>query len=218
MTKQLATSHQENNNKVYIGRREHMSGNRSRRLSVLCRAVYCLLLLVVCLTGCKTSRRAVSDDGQPRCLSAKVRLTVPNKNASFTVNGTLKLVSGERLQMSFLMPILRTEVVRIEVTPDEVLVVDRMGRRYVRATRDELKNILPRKVTFSHLESLVFNAAKPGSKRSITEKELGISGLETGKIELSDFSESPLKLTPTSLSDRYTAVGLDEVLNLLMNL
>ena len=41
------------------------------------------------------------------------------------------------------MPILRTEIARIEIAPDKVLVVDRMNKRYVRATKDELKDILP---------------------------------------------------------------------------
>ena len=49
------------------------------------------------------------------------------------MNGTMKLVSGERMQLSLLMPILRSEVARLEITPDDVLVVDRMGKRYVQA-------------------------------------------------------------------------------------
>jgi hypothetical protein len=54
----------------------------------------------------------------------------------------------ERVQISLLMPILRTEVARIEVTPDEVLLVDRMNKRFVRATKAELKNVLSKNVEF----------------------------------------------------------------------
>ena len=36
-----------------------------------------------------------------RYLSSKVRLTIPSKDAVFTVNGTMKLISGERMQLSF---------------------------------------------------------------------------------------------------------------------
>ena len=42
----------------------------------------------------------------------------------------------KRQQISLLMPILRTEVARVEVTPDGVLLVDRMNKRFVRATKD----------------------------------------------------------------------------------
>ena len=97
-------------------------------------------------------------------MSSKVQLTIPNKGGTVTVNGTMKLVSGERMQLSFLMPILRSEIARLEITPNDVLVVDRMGKRYVQATRKELKDILPRKADFAYLEKILFDAAKPGGK------------------------------------------------------
>ena len=83
-----------------------------------------LLSLVVGLSGCKTSQKMTSSTGEPRYLSSKVQLTIPNKGGTVTVNGTMKLVSGERMQLSFLMPILRSEIARLEITPNDVLVVD----------------------------------------------------------------------------------------------
>ena len=56
-----------------------------------------------------------------------------------SVGGTMKMKSHERVQISLLMPIIRTEVARIEVTPSELLFVDRMNKRFVRATKNELK-------------------------------------------------------------------------------
>ena len=125
---------------------------------------------------------------------------------------------GERLQLSFLMPILRSEVARIDVTPEEVILVDRMGKRYVQASRQELKGILPKKATFQHLEKLLYAASRPGGKNTLTGSELGIPSLEKGKIELTDFSTKPFNLTPTQLSSRYQRVELYEILELLMSL
>ena len=104
------------------------------------RTLVFMLFILCCLAGCKTTRKAETSKfpESTRYLSSKVRLTVPTKDAVFTVNGTMKLISGERMQLSFLMPIIRTEVARMEVTPEEILLVDRMGKRYVRATRKEL--------------------------------------------------------------------------------
>ena len=84
-----------------------------------------MLFLLCCLAGCKTSRKAETSKlpESARYLSSKVKLTVPTKDAVFTVNGTMKLISGERMQLSFLMPIIRTEVARMEVTPEEILLV-----------------------------------------------------------------------------------------------
>lgn len=177
-----------------------------------------LLGLLVGLSGCKTPRKAVSSWGESRYLSSKVQLTIPNKGGSITVNGTMKLVGAERVQFSFLMPIIRSEVARMEVTPDEILLVDRMGKRYVQASRKELKGILPRKADFAHLEKMLFEASKPGAKNYLTGKDLGIPSLEKGKIVLSDFSDKELSLKPTQLSSRYVKVEWTELLEMLMKL
>ena len=177
-----------------------------------------LMALLVGLAGGKTSRQADSESKETGYLSSKVTLTVPTKEAVFTVNGTMKLKDGERMQLSFLMPILRSEVARIDITPDEVLLVDRMGKRYVQASRQELKGMLPKKATFHALEKLLHAASRPDGKNVLTGSELGIPSLEKGKIELTDFSTRPFNMTPTELSSRYQEVELHELLELLMSL
>ena len=195
-----------------------MKLNLLNDMARICRLLSLLLLLAVGLAGCKTSRHSSSLSGESACLSSKVQLTVPHKDATLTVNGTMKLKKEECMQISFLMPILRTEVARMEVTPDEILLVDRMGKRYVRATRKELKDVLPKKADFAHLEKILFDASKPKGKRELTGKELGIPSLEKGRVELSGFSYGPFSLTPTELSSKYTEVELSEILEMLMSL
>lgn len=176
-----------------------------------------LLFILVVLTGCKTTRLA--KNGEAACLSSKVELTVPHKSGStLTVSGTMKLKSGERMQLSFLMPILRSEVARLEVTPDDILLVDRMNKRYVRATRKELKEVLPRKATFARLEKLLHAASQPGGKRILTAEEVGIPSLKKGKIELYDFSDKTVTVNPTELSSKYREVPLEELLEMLLSL
>ena len=185
-------------------------------------AILLAMALLLCLAGCKTSRHAAGPSlKESTCLSSKVKLTVPSKQSVLTVNGTMKLVRGERMQLSFLsflMPILRTEVARIEVTPDDILLVDRMGKRYVRATRRELKGVLPKKADFAHLEKLLYDAARPEGKTVVTAESLGLHKIEGGRIEFSDFSTRPLALSPTQLSSKYVQVEWYELLHLLMSL
>ena len=182
-------------------------------------AAVLFLLLAVCFAGCKTTRKAeTSVLPVTRYLSSKVKLTVPTKDAVFTVNGTMKLISGELMQLSFQLPIIRTEVARLEVTPETILLIDRMGKRYVQAARKELKDVLPKKADFAHLEKMLFDAAKPNGKKTLSGKELGIPSLEKGKIELSDFSENKFSLAPTQVASKYTRVELGEILEMLMSL
>lgn len=175
-----------------------------------------LLSLAMCLAGCKTSRQPGPSVESTGYLSSKVQLTVPHKDAALTLNGTMKLKDGERMQLSFLMPILRTEVARLEVTPNDILLVDRMGKRYVQATRKELKRLLPKKADFARLEKLLYAASQSDGKRMLTAKELGIPSLEKGKIELSNFSNKSFTMTPTRLSQKYKKVELEELLKQLI--
>ena len=107
-----------------------------------------LLLVVVVLAGCKSSKHLATSEKNVQVssyLTSKLQLTIPGKKGgSMSVGGTMKMKTHERVQISLLMPILRTEVARVEVTPDGVLLVDRMNKRFVRATKDELKGMLPK--------------------------------------------------------------------------
>lgn len=203
---------------VFLSLFHILAGNRRPFRFSSALPVFVLLLAVLFgLSACKTSHRS-EGSLRPACLSSKVRLTVPRKDGAVTVNGTLKLVSGERLQLSFLMPILRTELVRLDVTPDDVLLVDRMGRQYVQANRNELKGLLPKKADFARLEKLLFKAASPGGKTVLEGRDLGIPKLAGARLELNDFSDKPLALTPTQVSARYKKVELAELLAMLAEL
>lgn len=160
------------------------------------RIAYFLLIAVV-LVGCKSSKRltatkvpevTASEAAIPSYLASRLQLTIPGKGGSMSVGGTMKMKSRERVQISLLMPILRTELARIEVTPTEVLFVDRMNKRFVRATKNELKEILSKNVEFSQLEKLLTDASKPGGKTELSGKDLGIPKLEKAKVQLYDFS------------------------------
>lgn len=183
------------------------------------RIVY-LLLIVVVLVGCKSSKHlSVSEAPKSTYLASRLQLTVPNKKGgSMSVGGTMKLKSHERVQISLLMPILRTEVARIEVTPNGVLFVDRMNKRFVRATKDELKNILPKNADFSRLEKLLVNASLPGGKTELTGKELGFPSLEKANVHLYEFSTKEFSMTPTELTAKYRQVPLETLVKMLMAL
>ena len=185
------------------------------------RFVY-LLLVVVVLAGCKSSKRlATSETKAPVSgyLASTLQLTIPNKGGgSMSVGGTMKMKTHERVQVSLLMPILRTEVARIEITPDEVLLVDRMNRRFVRATKEELKGMLPKNVEFSRLEKILMDASLPGGKTELTGKDIGIPSLEKAKVQLYEFSTKEFSMTPTELTAKYRQVPLEELVKMLMAL
>lgn len=184
------------------------------------KAIYLLLILVL-LVGCKSAKHLAATTEvavAPQYLSSKLQLTLPAKSGGMTVGGTMKLKSGERTQLSIQMPIIRSEVARIEITPDEVLLIDRMSKRYVRATKEDLKNILPKNAQFAKLEKLLLDASLPGGKDELSGKDLGIPSIEKAKVKLYDFSSKEFLMTPTEISSKYTQVSLEDFIKMLLAL
>ena len=183
------------------------------------RIIYLLLLVVVVLAGCKSSKHLATSETKTSTkaptssyLASKLQLTIPGKK------GIMKMKTHERVQISLLMPILRTEVARIDVTPDEVLLVDRMNKRFVRATKAELKNVLSKNVEFSRLEKILMDASLPGGKTELTGKDIGIPSLEKAKVQLYEFSTQEFSITPTELTSKYNQIPLEELVKMLVAL
>ncbi|MCD8081354.1 MAG: DUF4292 domain-containing protein [Bacteroides sp.] len=174
---------------------------------------------ILLLASCKTSKVVTRPtDTTVRYVSSKLQLTVPNRSSTLTLNGTMKMMSPERIQLSVLVPILRSEAVRIDLTPDEVLVVDRMNRRYIRASREDLRDILLPKAEFFQLEKMIFAVAEKGDRVTLTAAELGLPTLEKAKVEFYDFSFNEFTMTPTEISGKYDEMTVDELLAMLNKL
>ena len=171
-----------------------------------------LLLVVVVLAGCKSSKHLATSEKNVQVssyLTSKLQLTIPGKKGgSMSVGGTMKMKTHERVQISLLMP--------MEVTPDGVLLVDRMNKRFVRATKDELKGMLPKNAEFSRLEKILLDASFPGGKTELSGKDIGIPSLEKAKVQLYEFSTKEFSMTPTELTSKYRQVPLEELVKMLV--
>jgi hypothetical protein len=176
-----------------------------------------LLLCVLLPVACKTPRTTqISSEASLRYLSSKLQLTAPYQGEMITLNGTIKMECSERIQVSVLMPMFHTEVVRIDITPTEVLFIDRMNKRYVQASTADINVLLTRKINFEKLEKLLLGASQPNAKTTITGEEVGISSLKSAKLRLYDFSTDNITITPTKVSPQYTPIELNGLLKLIL--
>ena len=98
-------------------------------------------------------------------ITAKMSLAVDlNGKGPTKVNGTLRMKRDEVIQLS-IAPFLGIEVARAEISPDGVLVMDRMNKRYVQVPFDELKNLAKADLDFHTLQALFMNEIfLPGKK------------------------------------------------------
>jgi hypothetical protein len=115
------------------------------------------------------------------------------------------------------MPLLGSEMARLEMTPDTLMIIDRMNRRYVQAPVNAVNAMINRRVSFAQVEKLIRDAAKPDGKRTLTGSELGIPGMDKAQIGLSNFSNKEFTWNSTRPSARYEKVDWELLLKALMN-
>lgn len=108
----------------------------------------------------------VSDNAvYARNISAKVDVTLSTSDKEITLPGALKMRKDTVIRIQ-ITPMGLMEVGRIEFTPDSVLVVNRMGKEYLKAAYNELDFLERNGIDFYTLQSLFWNELfLPGEQR-----------------------------------------------------
>ena len=98
-------------------------------------------------------------------LTAKMSLALDISGKTTKVSGTMRVKKGEVVQLS-VAPLLGIEVARAEISPNGVLVIDRMNKRYVRVSFDELQELTNAQLDFYSLQALFLHELfLPGNSR-----------------------------------------------------
>lgn len=157
--------------------------------------IICLPLL---LAACGTKKAVIDNSKQPQLTTidatnatagvAFVQKVVDNKvsdknivgDMSFnikmgekdiTVPGSIHMRKDEVIRLQLFIPLLGSEVGRLEFTPDSVLVVDRMHKEYVKADYNQLSFLKNNGLTFYSLQSLFWNELLVPGSSSVTRKD-----------------------------------------------
>ena len=85
-----------------------------------------------------------------------------------TVDAQLRILKDEMIQLSLRIPILGTEAARINISPDKILIVDRMNKMYFTESMENLKKHLPFDFDYYSLQSLFTNRLFIAGKQEVT--------------------------------------------------
>lgn len=147
-------------------------------------------------------------------LTAKMALTIDWEGKGTTkVNGTLRIKKGEVIQLS-IAPLLGIEVARAEISPDGVLVIDRMNKRYVEVSFAEVKALANADLDFHTLQALFLNELFLPGKDDLTSRdassfrvEVGLDGVTLDVKKAKRFSYRFLTQAPEALL-KESCIGL----------
>ena len=137
---------------------------------------YAILILAVLLeTSCSTSRKMQTNEtfgglngedfiqkvieNTPNwsVFSARTAISLFSENGKRTkVRGALTVKRNEALRLS-VAPILGIEFFRLEITPAHILVIDRMNKRYMKCSLQELSGLVDFDLTYHAFQSLFLN-------------------------------------------------------------
>ena len=149
--------------------------------------IFGVVLMVVLLASCSATKsikkshsiegmtetefveNVIENAGRWEALTAKLSLDLEGKGAT-KVSGTLRIKKGEVIQMS-IAPLLGIEVARAEISPNGILVVDRMNKRYVEVSFAEVKALAKADLDFHTLQALFLNELFLPGKGDLTSRD-----------------------------------------------
>lgn len=111
----------------------------------------------------------------------KMSLNVHMGSKNITVPGSLHMRYGEVIRIQAFIPLLGSEVGRIEFTPNYVLVIDRMHKEYIKEDYNKVDFLKNNGLNFYSLQALFWNQLFVPGTKSISEANLMDFGVtETG--------------------------------------
>lgn len=119
----------------------------------------------------------------------KMSLNVQMGSKNITVPGSLHMRYGEVIRIQAFIPLLGSEVGRIEFTPDYVLVIDRMHKKYIKEDYNKVDFLKNNGLNFYSLQALFWNQLFMPGTTSISDANL----LDFGVTEAGNSKNITLK-------------------------
>ncbi|GHT86288.1 hypothetical protein FACS18947_6040 [Bacteroidia bacterium] len=79
------------------------------------------------------------------------------KNSNTAVDAQLKIIKDKIIQLSLRVPLLGTEAARISITPDKIIIIDRINKQYFAESMETLHHIADFDFDYYSLQALFTN-------------------------------------------------------------
>ena len=165
--------------------------------------IFFILLSIVFFNACKSKEQAIrilleKKEKEERILnlirhsvefetfSGSLSLTIKpgEKSKSTTAGAQLKIKKDEVVDLSLYIPFIMKEVFRMYITPDSLLIIDRINKLYFTESMHNLKNRLPFDFDYFSMQALFSNQLFIAGKEFIDQNELESFGLREDEFQV----------------------------------
>lgn len=157
------------------------------------------IFAVSCKTGKETATVALSTMTKEERLSSILRSGVPyhhlssnlklsirtgKKNQTTSVDAQLRIIKEEAIQLSLRIPLLGSEAFRIVITPDKILIIDRINKHYLWENLQDIQSQLPFDFDYYSLEALLTNRLFITGKKDISPSDYPAFQIQEDKFQV----------------------------------
>lgn len=118
-----------------------------------------------------------------KTISAPLRFTIKpgNESKSNTLDAQLRIIKDEAILLSLRIPFIGTEAAKILITPEQMLIVDRINKQYFIESMDKLQNAAPFDFDYYSLQALFTNHLFIAGKSLIAKNDFNTFKLQEDK-------------------------------------
>lgn len=156
--------------------------------------------------------RSVAQNGpKANAMTAKIKAELNMQGKSYSCGGSLRMKRDEVVQLS--LTLLGFEVARAEFSPNNVLIIDRYNRRYVKAQYDDVDFLRQAGLNFYSLQALFWNELFVPGQQNMGDAAGRFKVASAGDHTLLTLDDMPklnydfLTITSSRLIDRLTVEG-----------
>ena len=131
--------------------------------------------------------------------AADFRLVAGGKDLS--CDGKLSMRRDEIIRLQLLLPIIRTEIARVDFTPDYVLLVDRYHKEYIKASYKDVSFLADNGISFYSLQALFWNQLFLPGEKTVTETQLKKFACDLASVA----ATVPVRYTSGNIAYEWTA-------------
>ncbi|MBQ8051963.1 MAG: DUF4292 domain-containing protein [Bacteroidaceae bacterium] len=170
-------------------------------------------------------------------LSAKLNLTLESGKKKINVGGTYRLKRNDVIQINLVYTmIISINVGTMELTPDYILILDRMNKRYCKLAYADVPSLAEAGIDFQYLQRIFWGEADESPTKALEWTYANWEALGNGQFPTqitysakakssaykATFNLSNLKATDrwetrTEVSSKYQSVSYDAVMKAIMN-